>query len=133
MKIRKILVEELIRAFALGYVIFGPLSLFYRSGILSLKASFIIGGVLMAVVFVSFTLIRVRTGQELKVRGALGWSLAAASMYAFFLAIVCVGVLLGQSEIFFPHRFWSVAAWIVIPGLIAWLSYKYSEKHPPQN
>lgn len=133
MKIRKILVEELIRAFALGYVIFGPLSLFYRSGILSLKASFIIGGVLMAVVFVSFTLIRVRTGQEPKVRGALGWSIFAAIMYALALTFMSVGVILGQAEILLPNGFWSVAAWVVLPGLIAWLSYKYSEKHPPQN
>ncbi len=133
MKIRKILVEEFIRAFALGYVLLGPLSLFYRSGILSLKATYLILGALMAISFVSLTIVRVRTGHLLMVQGALGYSIVAATMYAFALTMVSIGVVLGQSAILFPHGFWSVAAWVIFPGLCAWLGYKYSEKHPPQN
>ena len=133
MKIRKILVEEFIRAFALGFVLFGALSLFYRSGILSLKATYLILGALMAIIFVSFTIVRVRTGHLLMVRGALGYSIVAAAMYAFALTFVSVGVVLGQAEILLPNGFRSVAAWVILPGLCAWLGYKYSEKHPPQN
>ena len=133
MKIRKILVEEFIRAFALGYVLLGPLSLFYRSGILSLKTTYLVLGALMAISFVSLTIVRVRTGHLLMVQGALGYSIVAATMYAFALTMVSIGVVLGQSAILFPHGFWSVAAWVILPGLCAWLGYKYSEKHPPQN
>jgi len=87
----------------------------------------------MAISFVSLTIVRVRTGHLLMVQGALGYSIVAATMYAFALTMVSIGVVLGQSAILFPHGFWSVAAWVILPGLCAWLGYKYSEKHPPQN
>jgi len=87
----------------------------------------------MAIIFVSFTIVRVRTGHLLMVRGALGYSIVAAAMYAFALTFVSVGVVLGQAEILLPNGFRSVAAWVILPGLCAWLGYKYSEKHPPQN
>jgi len=133
MKIRRILIEEIIRAFAFGAVVFMTLSFFYRSKLLSLSALYFITLALMVVMFVSFTIVRIRTGQELKVQGALGWSIVAATMYAFVLTIASVGVVLGQAAILFPHGFWSVAAWVIPPGLFAWIGYKTSEKHPPQN
>ena len=133
MKIRKILLEEFIRSIINGYISIGALSLFYRSGILSLKTTYLIVGALMAISFVSLTIVRIRTGHLLMVQGALGYSIVAAAMYAFALAVVSVGVILGQAEILLPNGFWSVAALIVLPGLMAWLGYKSSEKHPPQN
>ena len=133
MKIRRILIEEIIRAFAFGAVVFMTLSFFYRSKLLSLSALYFITLALMVVMFVSFTIVRIRTGGELKVQGALGWSIVAATMYAFALTFASVGVVLGQAAILFPHGFWSVAAWVISPGLFAWIGYKTSEKHPPQN
>ena len=133
MKIRRILIEEIIRAFAFGAVVFMTLSFFYRSGLLSLSAGYFIPLALMVVMFVSFTIVRIRTGGELKVQGALGYSIVAATLYAFALTFVSVGVVLGQAAILFPHGFWSVAAWVISPGLFTWIGYKTSEKHPPQN
>ena len=133
MKIRRILIEEIIRAFAFGAVVFMTLSFFYRSKLLSLSALYFITLALMVVMFVCFTIVRIRTGQELKVQGALGWSIVAATMYAFALTFASVGVVLGQAAILFPHGFWSVAAWVISPGLFTWIGYKTSEKHPPQN
>jgi len=133
MKIRRILIEEIIRAFAFGAVVFMTLSFFYRSGLLSLSAGYFIPLALMVVMFVSFTIVRIRTGQELKVQGALGYSIVAATLYAFALTFVSVGVVLGQAAMLFPHGFWSVAAWVISPGLFTWIGYKTSEKHPPQN
>ncbi len=133
MKTRRIIIEEIIRAFAFGAVVFMTLSFFYRSKLLSLSALYFITLALMVVMFVSFTIVRIRTGQELKVQGALGWSIVAATMYAFALTFASVGVVLGQAAILFPHGFWSVAAWVIPPGLFAWIGYKTSEKHPPQN
>lgn len=133
MKIRRILIEEIIRAFAFGAVVFMTLSFFYRSKLLSLSALYFITLALMVVMFVSFTIVRIRTGQELKVQGALGYSIVAATLYAFALTFVSVGVVLGQAAMLFPHGFWSVAAWVISPGLFTWIGYKTSEKHPPQN
>ena len=133
MKIRRILIEEIIRAFAFGAVVFMTLSFFYRSGLLNLSALYFITLALMVVMFVSFTIVRIRTGQELKVQGALGYSIVAATLYAFALTFVSVGVVLGQAAMLFPHGFWSVAAWVISPGLFTWIGYKTSEKHPPQN
>ena len=133
MKIRRILIEEIIRAFAFGAVVFMTLSFFYRSGLLSLSAGYFIPLALMVVMFVCFTIVRIRTGQELKVQGALGYSIVAATLYAFALTFVSVGVVLGQAAMLFPHGFWSVAAWVISPGLFTWIGYKTSEKHPPQN
>ena len=133
MKIRRIIIEEIIRAFAFGAVVFMTLSFFYRSGLLSLSAGYFIPLALMVVMFVSFTIVRIRTGQELKVQGALGYSIVAATLYAFALTFVSVGVVLGQAAMLFPHGFWSVAAWVISPGLFTWIGYKTSEKHPPQN
>ena len=133
MKIRRILIEEIIRAFAFGAVVFMTLSFFYRSKLLSLSALYFITLALMVVMFVCFTIVRIRTGQELKVQGALGYSIVAATLYAFALTFVSVGVVLGQAAILFPHGFWSVAAWVISPGLFTWIGYKTSEKHPPQN
>ena len=133
MKTRRIIIEEIIRAFAFGAVVFMTLSFFYRSKLLSLSALYFITLALMVVMFVSFTIVRIRTGGELKVQGALGWSIVAATMYAFALTIASVGVVLGQAAMLFPHGFWSVAAWVISPGLFTWIGYKTSEKHPPQN
>jgi hypothetical protein len=133
MKTRRIIIEEIIRAFAFGAVVFMTLSFFYRSKLLSLSAGYFIPLALMVVMFVSFTIVRIRTGQELKVQGALGYSIVAATLYAFALTFVSVGVVLGQAAILFPHGFWSVAAWVISPGLFTWIGYKTSEKHPPQN
>lgn len=133
MKTRRIIIEEIIRAFALGYVALGVLSLFYRSGVLSLKVTYSIFLAFILIVFVSSTIVRIRTGQELKVQGALGYSILAATLYAFGLTFVSVGVVLGQAAMLFPHGFWSVAALVISPGLFTWLAYKNSEKHPPQN
>ena len=133
MKIRKILIEEIIRSIVLGYVALGVVSLFYRSGVLSLKVAYSILLAFMLIVFVCFTIVRIRTGQELKVQGALGYSIVAATLYAFALTFVSVGVVLGQAAMLFPHGFWSVAAWVISPGLFTWIGYKTSEKHPPQN
>jgi len=133
MKIRRIIIEEIIRAFAFGAVVFMTLSFFYRSGLLNLSALYFIPLALMVVMFVSFTIVRIRTGQELKVQGALGYSIVAATLYAFALTFVSVGVVLGQAAMLFPHGFWSVAAWVISPGLFTWIGYKTSEKHPPQN
>jgi len=109
------------------------LSIFYRIGLLSVSAMFFIPLAIMVVMFVSFTIVRIRTGQELKVQGALGYSIVAATLYAFALTFVSVGVVLGQAAMLFPHGFWSVAALVISPGLFTWLAYKNSEKHPPQN
>ena len=133
MKIRRILIEEIIRAFAFGAVVFMTLSFFHRSKVLSLSALYFITLALMVVMFVCFTIVRIRTGQELKVQGALGYSIVAATLYAFALTFVSVGVVLGQAAMLFPHGFWSVAAWVISPGLFTWIGYKTSEKHPPQN
>ena len=133
MKTRRIIIEEIIRAFAFGAVVFMTLSFFYRSGLLSLSAGYFIPLALMVVMFVSFTIVRIRTGGELKVQGALGYSIVAATLYAFALTFVSVGVVLGQAAMLFPHGFWSVAAWVISPGLFTWIGYKTSEKHPPQN
>ena len=133
MKTRRIIIEEIIRAFAFGAVVFMTLSFFYRSKLLSLSALYFITLALMVVMFVCFTILRIRTGQELKVQGALGYSIVAATLYAFALTFVSVGVVLGQAAMLFPHGFWSVAAWVISPGLFTWIGYKTSEKHPPQN
>jgi len=133
MKTRRIIIEEIIRAFAFGAVVFMTLSFFYRSKLLSLSALYFITLALMVVMFVSFTIVRIRTGGELKVQGALGYSIVAATLYAFALTFVSVGVVLGQAAMLFPHGFWSVAAWVISPGLFTWIGYKTSEKHPPQN
>ena len=79
MKTRRIIIEEIIRAFAFGAVVFMTLSFFYRSKLLSLSALYFITLALMVVMFVSFTIVRIRTGQELKVQGALGYSIVAAT------------------------------------------------------
>jgi len=122
MKTRRIIIEEIIRAFALGYVALGVLSLFYRSGVLSLKVTYTILLAFMLIVFVSSTIVRIRIGQELKVQGALGYSIVAATLYAFGLTFVSVGVVLGQAAMLFPHGFWSVAALVISPGLFTWLA-----------
>jgi hypothetical protein len=133
MKLMKILIKEFIRAIIFGWIVLSTLSFFYRSGNLSLSAMYIITVVLMVVVFVSFTIVRIRTGHEPELRGSLGWSIFAAIMYALALTFMSVGVVLGQAEILLPNGFWSVAAWVIPPGLFAWLGYKSSETHPPQN
>jgi len=99
MNIVKVLIQEFFRSIAIGYVAFAILaSLFYPIGLISRKATFIATGILMLVMFMVLSIVRIRTGSELMVRGALGWSIAAASMYAFALAIVSVGVLKNKNK-----------------------------------
>jgi len=133
MKIRKILIEEFIRAIIIWWLVFIILSIFYRGGFFSRKTLLITTFALMAVVFVSFTLIRVRTGHLLMVQGALGWSILLAVIYALDLIFVSIGVVLGQADLIFAHGIWPIIAGVLLTALFAWLGYKSSEKHPPQN
>jgi len=134
MKTRRIIIEEIFRAFVFGAIVFMTVSsLLYRSGLISVSTGFLIPLVPMVVMFVSFTIVRIRTGQELKVQGALGWSILLAVIYALELIFVSIGVVLGQADLIFAHGIWPIIAGVLLTALFAWLGYKTSEKHPPQN
>ena len=89
----------------------------------------VITGVFMVIIFVSFIIMRVRTGHELVLHGPLGCSLVAASIFVFNLIFMSVVLLLGEADIFFAHGIWPVIAWVMFPAILAWVSYLVGKKN----
>jgi len=93
----------------------------------------VIIGVFMLVIFVSFTMMRVRTGRKPVLHGALGCSLVAAVIFVFNLIFMCVVLLLGEADVFFAHGIWPVIAWVLFPAILAGVSYRVSKRNHQVN
>lgn len=129
MKFRKIIVQEVIRSVALGWIMLMALALLYRGGVLSSATLWLILVIFVVVTFAGFMITRLLTGRDLMIHSAKGWSLLAAATNAILLIFVVVGVSLGQAESLFTYGIWPYVAAVGLVGLLSWLGYRMTSKH----
>jgi len=125
-KLGKILIQEIIRSIALGWVMFLTLSLFYRGGVISRSTLLLILAISVGITFAGFTITRLLTGLDLMIHTAKGWSILAALTNAILLIFVVVGVTLGLSDRLFTYGVWPYVAAVVLVGLLSWGGYRAS-------
>lgn len=122
-KLGKILIQEIIRSIAFGWVIFTFLGLLNRGGVFSRSTFLITFSVIMGIQFTGFTITRLITGRDLMIRTAKDWSIFAAITNALLLIFVVVGVMLGQTDLLFKYGVWPYVVSVVLVGLLSWAGY----------
>jgi phosphatidylserine synthase len=124
MALRQVLLQETIRAIALGYVVFAFLALVRNSLALSGNQVMTLSGLATLAIFLSFTAVRLRTGRELMARTRREW--AIVGMVAAIVLVVSIGVaaIVGQlpSVLRFGHL--SVVMAVLVLILFTWLGYR---------
>lgn len=119
----KIIIQEIIRSIALGWVIFMALSLLYRGGVFSRSTLLMVLGVFMGIQFAGFTITRLLTGRDLMIRTAKGWGILAAITITMLGIFVVVGFMLGQTNLLFKYGVWPYVAAVILVGLLSWAGY----------
>lgn len=129
MKFGKILIQEVIRSVALGWIMLMALALLYRGGVLSSTTFWLVLAIFVVVTFAGFMITRLVTGRDLMIHSAKGWSLLAAATNAILLIFVVVGVSLGQTESLFTYGIWPYVAAVGLVGLLSWAGYRMTSRH----
>ena len=123
---RQIVLQEIIRAIALGWVAFLFLALIHKSLGLSARQVMTLSGLSALGIFLTFTAIRLRTGRELMARTKRDWTIIGV-VGAVLLAIYTgVAVIVGQTPSVLKLGPWRVMINVVALILFAWLGYRSS-------
>ena len=129
MRLRQLLLQEIIRAIALGWVVFLFLALIHESLGLSARQVMTLSGLSVLGSFLTFTAIRLRTGRELMARTKRDWTIVGV-VGAILLAIYTgVAVIVGQAPTVLKFGPWRVMISVVGLILFAWLGYRSSMRH----
>jgi hypothetical protein len=124
MGLRQVLLQETIRAIALGYVGLVFLGLGRHSLGLSGNQVMALSGLATLAIFLSFTAVRLRTGRELMARTRREW--AIVGMVAAIVVVVSIGVAATVGQLPRVHRFGplSIVAAVLVIILFTWLGYR---------
>ena len=123
MVLRQVLLQETIRAIALGYVVLVFLGLGRHSLGLSGNQVMALSGLAILAIFLSFTVVRLRTGRELMARTRREWIIVG--MVAAIVLVVAVGVagIVGQLPGVLRFGPLSVVVAVLVLILFTWLGY----------
>ena len=121
---RQVLLQEAIRATALGWVVFSFLALIHESLGLSGDQVITLSGLATLGIFVTFTAIRLKTGWELMARTRREWTIVG--MVAGVVLAVCIGVaaIVGQLPSVLRWSLLSVVLAVLVLILFVWLGYR---------
>lgn len=129
MKLRQLLLQEIIRAIALGYVVFLFLALIHESLDLSARQVMTMSGLSALGIFLTFTAIRLRTGRELMARTKRDWTIMGVGGAILLATYTGVAIMVGQSPTVLKFGPWRVMISVIGFILFAWLGYRSSMRH----
>jgi len=129
MTLRQLLLQEIIRAIALGYVVFLFLALIHESLGLSGSQVMTLSGLSALGTFLTFTAIRLRTGRELMAGTKREWTIAGVVGAILLATYTGIAVMVGQAPTVLTFGPWSVVISVVGLILFAWLGYRSSMRH----
>lgn len=121
---RRLLLQETIRALALGYLVFLFLGLIYTSLGLSARQVVAVSGLATLGIFLTFSAIRLRTGRELMARTRREWTIVAVVGALVLAGFMVLGAIAGHAPWalrFGPLR---VVTPLLVLILFAWLGYR---------
>ena len=123
MRLRRILLQEIIRAIALSYIVFMFLALVREPLGLSARQLMTVLGLIVLGIFITFTAIRLKTGRELMASTKRDWIIVGVVTIFTIAAIVGISEMLGRVPrgLGFP---WSVVIGVFAAALFNWLGYR---------
>ena len=129
MKFRQLLLQETIRALALGFIVFLFLAIVQESLGLSGGKLLTLSSFIILEIFLTFTTVRLITGKELMARTKRDWMIVG--IISFIIFGVFIGVVLMTDQI---QRVLRIEPWSIVAGLFAitlftWLGHRISAKH----
>ncbi len=128
MRTRDVIVQEVIRALALGFVFLMFVAIPYRAGVLDLSTSYVLVGGLTLGCFLVFTFIRLRTGRPLMIQTPTGWAIVAAVTLALLLVALLLGMILEVEAALFPQGLWPWLTGLMLIVLVVGWGYWRSQK-----
>ena len=128
MKLRQLLSQEIIRALALGFIVFVFLALVRESLGLSARQLFTVLGLIVLGIFITFTGLRLKTGRELMASTKRDWIIVGVITTFTLAAFVGISEMLGRVPrgLGFP---WSVVIGVFAIAIFTWLGYRALVKH----
>jgi hypothetical protein len=129
MRLTQLLLQEIGRAIALGYVAFLFLALIHESLGLSGSQVMTLSGLIALGIFLTFTAIRLRTGRELMARTKRDWTIMGMGGAILLATYTGVAVMVGQAPTVLKFGPWRVMISVVGLILFAWLGYRSSMRH----
>ena len=128
MKLRQLLSQEIIRALALGFIVFVFLALVRESLGLSARQLFTVLGLIVLGIFITFTALRLKTGRELMASTKRDWIIVGVITTFTLAAFVGISEMLGRVPrgLGFP---WSVVIGVFAIAIFTWLGYRALVKH----
>jgi hypothetical protein len=129
MRLRQLLLQEIIRAIALGWVVFLFLALIHESLGLSARQVMTLSGLSTLGIFLTFTAIRLRTGRELMARTKRDWTIMGVVGAVLLATYTGVAVIVGQERTALKFGLWRVMISAVGLILFTWLGYRNSMRH----
>jgi hypothetical protein len=124
MGLRQVLLQETIRAIALGYVVLVFLGLGRHSLGLSGNQVMALSGLATLAIFLSFTVVRLRTGRELMARTRSEWIIVGMVAAAVVVVSIGVAATVGQLPRVLTFGPWSMVAAVLLLVLFTWLGYR---------
>ncbi len=124
MGLRQILVQEAIRAMALGYVVFVMMAVVRNSLGLSGNQVMTVSGLATLGIFLTFTAIRLRTGWELMARTRREWTIVGVVALVVLAGSIGVASIVGELPRVLGLAPLSVVVAVLVLVLFVWLGYR---------
>ena len=129
MKLRQLLSQEIIRALALGFIVFVFLALVRESLGLSARQLFTVLGLIVLGIFITFTALRLKTGRELMASTKRDWIIIGVISTIFLGGFIGVAIISKQIQSVLRFGPWSVVIGVFAIVLFTWLGYRTLVKH----
>ena len=129
MKLRQLLSQEIIRALALGFIVFVFLALVRESLGLSARQLFTVLGLIVLGIFITFTALRLKTGRELMASTKRDWIIIGVISTIFLGGFIGVAIISKQIQSVLRFGPWSIVGGLVSIALFTWLGYRALVKH----
>lgn len=121
---RQLLLQETIRAIALGYLVFLFLGLIHTSLGLSADQVFAVSGLITLAIFLSFTAIRLRTARELMARTRREWTIVGVVGAVVLAGFIGVAAIVGEAPRVLGFGPLSVVLAVLVLIVFSWLGYR---------
>jgi hypothetical protein len=129
MKLRQLFMQEIIRASALGLIVFLLLTIVQESLRLTGGELTTLSGIIILGIFLTFTTVRAITGKELMARTKRDWIIVGITAFIILGVIIGVAIITGQLQRVLRFGPWSIVVGLFFIALFTWLGYRTSVKH----
>jgi len=123
-RLRRLLMQEAIRAIALGYVAFLFLAVIRERLGLSAGQILTLSGLIALGISLTLTAIRLITGWELRARTKRGWIIMGGVTAILLASLIGVAAMVGQMPSVLRFGPWSVVMAVLFLILSIWLGYR---------